>query len=57
MCVGGGGVGDRGQEPGSNGGGRSTGGGRRGGGRRDIENGREPGEMGKISQHWHNISQ
>ena len=35
-------------EPVSNGGGKSTGGGRRGGGRRDIQRGREPGEMGKI---------
>ena len=55
ILVGGGGAG--GQEPGSNGGGRSMGGGRRGGRRRDIEKGWEPGEMGKILQHWHNISQ
>ena len=53
--TGGGGAG--GWEPGSNGGEKSTGGGRRGGGRRDIQRGRELGEMGKISQHWHNISQ
>ena len=46
-----------GRESGSNGGGKSTWGRRRGGGRRDIQSGWEPGEMGKISQHWHNILQ
>ena len=48
---------DRGQEPESNGGVKSTGGWRRGGGRRDSQRGQELGGMGKISQHWHNISQ
>ena len=47
----------RGREPGSNGSGKSTGGRRGGGGRREIQMGREPGEMGNISQHWHIISQ
>ena len=46
-----------GQEPESNGGVKSTGGGRRGGGRRDSQRGQELGGMGKILQHWHNISQ
>ena len=45
-----------GQEPESNGGVKSTGGWRRGGGRRDSQRGQELGGMGKISQHWHNIS-
>ena len=46
-----------GREPASNGGGKSTEGRRRGGRRWDIQRGQEPGEMGKISQHWHNILQ
>ena len=44
------------QEPESNGGVKSTGGWRRGGGRRDSQRGQELGGMGKILQHWHNIS-
>ena len=34
-----------------------AGSGRRGGGRRDIQGGREPGKMAKISQPRHNLSQ